>query len=281
MPIRLVAIDLDGTLLNSRWEISQANRRALMAATERGAQIVVVTGRRFYSAHPLVQQIPCPVTLITSNGALISTRSGEVLHQDFLSSQVARQALAAARDYRPYSVAIFHMPGYGQVTMQDNAVAEGPLGWYLKTSAHCLKLVPNLESAVETDPIQVMIGGPPARIEPAEATLRASQVGAHVHLTWTKYLTRDISILDVMNRGCSKGRALKLWAERCGIFPSEVMAIGDNFNDLEMLQFAGRPVLMGNRAEGLEHPDWPLTLSNDSDGVAAAIETYIVRSGGR
>jgi hypothetical protein len=276
MPIRLLAIDLDGTLLNSRWEISEANRQALVAATERNVQLVVGTGRRFYSALPFVTQIPCPVTLISSNGALIATKAGEVLHRDFLPRHVARQALEIARDYRPYSVVIFHTPSRGQVTMQDNAALEGPLGWYMKTSANSLRLVRDLEATLDTDPVQAMIGGPLAHIEPAETLLRGSPVGSSVHLTWTKYLTRNISILDVMNRDCSKGHALKFWAERCGILPSEVMAIGDNFNDLEMLQLAGQPVLMGNRCPGLDHPDWPTTLSNDQDGVAAAIRTYIL-----
>lgn len=277
MPIRLIAIDLDGTLLNSRSEISEANRQALFEAAQRDAQVVVVTGRRFYSALPYAQQIPCPVTLITSNGALISTLSGEVLHQNFIPRQTALRAIEITRDFRPYSVAIFHMPGYGQVTMQDNAVAEGPLGWYLKNSAHCLRLVPNLESVLDADPIQVMIGGPPALIEPAERLLQCSPIHDRIHLTWTKYLTRNVSILDVMNRDCSKGRALKLWAERCGLSQDEVMAIGDNFNDLEMLQFAGRPVLMGNSCPGLEHLTWPRTLSADQDGVAEAIKTYVLR----
>lgn len=277
MPIRIVALDLDGTLLNSRSEISAKNLNALVAACERGVQVAVTTGRRFYSALPFVKRLPCPVTMITSNGALIATPDGEVLYRDFLPREVACQALAAARDYRPYSVAIFNLPGQGQVTMQENAHPEGPISWYLKTSPGSLKLVPDLESALDMDPLQVMIGGPPAQIEPAEDVLRASSAGPHVNLTWTKYLTRNVSILDVMNRGCSKGRALKFWAERCGIAPSEVMAIGDNFNDLEMLQFAGRPVLMGNRCAGLEGPGWHLTLSNDEDGVAEAIQTYVLK----
>ena len=279
MPIRLVAIDLDGTLLNSRREISEGNRRALLEAVEREVQVVIVTGRRFHSALPLVSQIPCLVTLITSNGALIADSSGEVLHRDFLSRDVAKQVLEFAREYRPYSVAIFHTPGYGQVTMQDNAVDEGPLGWYVQTSAHCLRLVPDLEAALDTDPIQVMIGGPPAQIEPAEMLLAESPIRSSIHLTWTKYLTTNISILDVMNRGCSKGRALKIWAERCGIQPGEVMAVGDNFNDLEMLQYAGLPVLMGNHCPELHRPDWPLTLPNDEDGVAAAIRRYVLAGG--
>jgi hypothetical protein len=276
MPIRLVAIDLDGTLLNSRREISEGNRRALLEAVERDVQVVVVTGRRFHSALPLVSKIPCPVTLIASNGALIADSSGEVLHRDFLPRHVARRVLEFAREYRPYSVAIFHTPGYGQVTMQDNAVDEGPLGWYAQTSAHCLRLVPDLEAALDRDPIQVMIGGPPAQIEPAEMLLAESPICFSIHLTWTKYLTTNISILDVMNRGCSKGRALKIWAEQCGIQPGEVMAVGDNLNDLEMLQYAGFPVLMGNHCPELHQPDWTLTLPNDQDGVAAAIRRYVL-----
>ncbi|MGO8736176.1 MAG: Cof-type HAD-IIB family hydrolase [Terriglobia bacterium] len=276
MSIRLVAIDLDGTLLNSRREISEGNRRALLEAVERDVQVVVVTGRRFHSALPLVSQIPCLVTLITSNGALIANSSGEILHRDFLPRDAAQQALEVARQYRPYSVAIFHTPGSGQVTMQDNAVDEGPLGWYVKTSPQGLRLVPDLEAALDTDPIQVMIGGPPALIEPAETLLAESPIRSSIHLTWTKYLTTNISILDVMNRGCSKGRALKIWADRCGIQPGEVMAIGDNFNDLEMLQYAGFPVLMGNHCPELHRPDWTLTLPNDEDGVAAAIHNYVL-----
>jgi hypothetical protein len=275
MPIRLIAIDLDGTLLNSRWEISEANRQALAEASQRDARVVVVTGRRFHSALRFAQQIPCPLTLITSNGALITTPSGEALHQDFLPREIALRTLEVAREFRPYSVAIFHLPGYGQVTMQESAVLDGPLGWYLRTSAQCLRLVPDLEAVFDTDPIQVMIGGPPARIEPAERLLQVSPVHDRIHLTWTKYFTRNVSILDVMNRGCSKGRALQLFAERSGIAQNEVMAIGDNFNDLEMLQFAGCPVLMGNA--DLDRPEWPRTLSNDQDGVAEAIRTYVLR----
>jgi len=279
MSIRLVAIDLDGTLLNSRREISEGNREALREAVERGVQVVIVTGRRFHSALPLVSQIPCVVNLITSNGALIANSSGEILHRDFLPRQIAQEVLEAVREFRPYSVAIFHNPGYGQVTMQDNAAEDGPLAWYTQNSPQCLRLVPDLEAALDTDPIQVMIGGPPARIEPAEGILEKAPVRPSVHVTWTKYLTTNTSILDVLNQGCSKGRALKIWAELCGIQPGEIMAVGDNFNDLEMLQYAGLPVLMGNHCPELQRPDWTLTLRNDEDGVAAAIRSHVLKAG--
>jgi hydroxymethylpyrimidine pyrophosphatase-like HAD family hydrolase len=122
-----------------------------------------------------------------------------------------------------------------------------------------------------------MFGGRPETIEPIEPLLSASSTAAAVHLTWTKYLDRDTSILDVMNRGCSKGAALKGWAERCGVDPSEVMAIGDNCNDLEMLEFAGHPVVMGNSSAGLARADWFVTTSNDQDGVARAVEDFVLK----
>lgn len=276
MPIRLVAIDLDGTLLNNRSEISSANQKALVAAAERGIQFIVVTGRRFHSARPFVQQIPFPLTLISSNGAHISTPSGEVVHRNFLPRETAKVILQVARQFRAHGVAIFDIPGRGQVVMQEGAVPEGPVSWYLQKSPDALAMVPDLETALTTDPVQLMFGGPPAHMGPLESLLLDSVAGSHVHLTWTKYFTRNMSILDVMNRGCSKGGALKLWTDRCGIHPSEVMAIGDNYNDLEMLRFSGCPVLMGNCTPGLDHEGWPVTLSNDQDGVAAALHSYVL-----
>jgi hypothetical protein len=274
MPIRLIAVDLDGTLLNSRQEISPTNREALAAASERGIEIVVITGRRYHSARPFVDQIPCPVTVISSNGAWIGTSSREVFRRDFLPRSVARQVLEVAHEHRAYTVVIFDVAGRGQVVMHGDAAPDSPLAWYLKNSPECLAQVPDLVAVLVEDPIQIMFGGPPDRLQPIEPCLRASPVAASVHLTWTKYLARNVSLLDCMNRGCSKGRALALWAERCRIHPSEVMAIGDNYNDVEMLEFAGQPVLMSNCCEDLGHERWRITLSNDEHGVAAAIWNY-------
>jgi Cof subfamily protein (haloacid dehalogenase superfamily) len=278
-PIRLIAVDLDGTLLDSQSVVSPGNREALMEATRRGAQIVVVTGRRFHSAKPFVDQIPCPATVISSNGARIATCEGEVLHRNFLPSTIARRILEIAHEYLAYTVAIFDVPGRGQVTMHNDAVPEGPLGWYLKSAPEYLAQVHNLRQALDSDPIQIMFGGPPLRIEPLEPVLRSSSAAGSVHLTWTKYPARNTSLLDVMNKGCSKGCALALWAKRCGIERGEVMAMGDNFNDVEMLEFAGHPVVMANYTPGFVRPGWTVTRSNDEDGVALAIREFVLNHG--
>lgn len=274
MPIRLIAIDLDGTLLNSRNEISPKNLEAIAAAMERGIEVVIVTGRRFHSARPFVEQIPGNVIVISSNGARIGTISGEIYYRNFLARQVAQKVICEAEAFTGYAVAFFDVPGRGQVLMHTEAAPEGPVSWYLRSCRDCLFQTPDLAAAITTDPIQVMFGGPPERIEPIEAALRSSPVASLCHLSWTKYLTRNLSLLDVMNHSCSKGSALAYWAAERGIQPEAVMALGDNLNDLEMLQYAGTPVLMANHNLS-EIPDgWQVTLLNDKDGVAEAIRCY-------
>jgi hydroxymethylpyrimidine pyrophosphatase-like HAD family hydrolase len=91
----------------------------------------------------------------------------------------------------------------------------------------------------------------------------------------TEYAERDLSIVDVLNQGCSKGHALERWANFRGVSWEQVMAIGDNYNDIEMLAFAGRPFIMGNAAPELRRDGWSVTLPNDQNGVAAAIEQVL------
>ncbi len=277
MPIRLIAVDLDGTLLNSAVEISAANREALRAAAERGIEIAIVTGRRFHSARNLLTSLGFPLTLISSNGARISGLDGEVCHRNFLPGAVARRVLSATPQFRPYAVVIYDIGGPGQVMMQHNAALDGPLGWYRKNAPEALLEVADLEAATlpeRRDVIQVLFSGPPLLVEPAAPLLQASELASYLNLTWTRYPARNTVLLDVMNRGCTKGAALRIWAERRGIEASEIMAVGDNHNDREMLEFAGLPVVMGNAEPGVCCDGWAVTLSNDEDGVAAAVHQF-------
>lgn len=276
MAIRLVALDLDGTLLNSRSEVSPRNQAALAAAHEQGIEVVVVTGRRFHSALKFVRQIAGNPTVISSNGARIGFASGEVAHRDFLPRDLARQVIAAAGKFTPFAVAIFDIDGPGQLLMQQDAHPDGPLSWYLRTSPEYLHRTACLATAIDRDPIHVTFGGKPEFIEPVQSLLSALPIAPKLQLTWTRYLTRQTSLLDVMNLGCTKGSALARWAAERHIKPHEVMAFGDNFNDVEMLQFAGHPLLMGNHSQGLEREGWPITLSHDEDGVAYELERRVL-----
>jgi HAD superfamily hydrolase (TIGR01484 family) len=143
---------------------------------------------------------------------------------------------------------------------------------WLEKNLQFIEFVIPIEDALTTDPVQAMFCGSIPRMQQALARLDTSRLGADITVVRTEYPLRDLSIVDVLNQGCSKGHALERWAKYRGIAREEVMAIGDNYNDVEMLAFAGRPFIMGNASQELRDRGWAVTLSNDESGVAAAIE---------
>ena len=122
----------------------------------------------------------------------------------------------------------------------------------------------------------MMFSGDVAGMRRLVSTIEAAPVGARCALAVTEYEARDFSLVDANRAGCTKGATLAEWAASRGLDRSEVMAVGDNFNDLEMLRFAGLPVVMGNAVPALKQIGWPTTGSNDEAGVAAAIDRFVL-----
>jgi hydroxymethylpyrimidine pyrophosphatase-like HAD family hydrolase len=129
-----------------------------------------------------------------------------------------------------------------------------------------------LEGALVEDPIQVMFNGGVEMMRSLHCALHAEANGFAVSLT--EYVHRDFSLIDVTAPTATKGRALAWRAAQLGLPREEVMAIGDNFNDVEMLEFAGLPVVMANAVDGLKQRGWVITGDNESAGVAEAIRRY-------
>jgi len=129
------------------------------------------------------------------------------------------------------------------------------------------------------DPIQAMFCGTIAKMELAQAKLRAWPGLDQITVLKTQYDHRNLCIVDILNRECSKGHALERFAQARGIGRDEIVAIGDNFNDIEMLRIAGHPFIMGNATNELKQNGWTETLSNDESGVAAAIEQVMAEVG--
>ncbi|MFQ5776616.1 MAG: Cof-type HAD-IIB family hydrolase [Terriglobia bacterium] len=273
--IRLLAIDIDGTLLDSRFHLSEANRDAVAAAHRLGTEIVLVTGRRFSSARPIAAQIPVDLTLIASNGALIKSKAGLTLARQLLPRPQARAVLAAAGNYRAAAVLLFDRDGPGQIVAEHLDSRHAPVAGYFQRNRQFLLQVEPLEAALTEDPIQVLFAGAVAPMQALAEQLARASCAAAVSLARTEYPARDLTLLDVLDRGCSKGAALGRWARTRSIRLEETMAIGDNWNDREMLEFAGLPVLMGNSSAALKRAGWAITASNDEDGVARAIEKFI------
>jgi hydroxymethylpyrimidine pyrophosphatase-like HAD family hydrolase len=133
-----------------------------------------------------------------------------------------------------------------------------------------IQFVIPIENALTSDPVQAMFCGPIADMQRVLRVLESC--GLPITVVRTEYPGRDLSIVDVLNAGCSKGHALERWANYRRITREQVMAIGDNYNDIEMLAFAGHPFIMGNASEELRSRGWTLTRSNAESGVTAAIE---------
>src|SRR3979411_1723715 len=277
MAVRLIALDIDGTLLDSRWQLPDANRAAIAEATRRGIEVALVTGRRYDFAMPIARKIDAPLTMIVSNGALIRTHDGGTHLRHLLPRETAARILELTKPWRDGAGVVFDRPRENQVILEILDTAD-PIrsAYYARNKEFLAQAVP-LESCLSEDPLQVMLSGKVEPMRAAEAVLRGAQATEGFKVAATVYESRDFSMIDVLHPHCSKGAALAEWATLRGLTREEVMAVGDNHNDLEMLSYAGVPVVMGNCVPELRNFGWHETASNDHNGVAAAIELFALR----
>jgi Cof subfamily protein (haloacid dehalogenase superfamily) len=271
---RLLAIDIDGTLLNSKFQISPENLQALRRAHQRGIEVVLVTGRRHTFALPIAQQLGFDFWLISSNGAVTKSLSGELFHRDLMPAETARRLCRELPQFSSNLVITFDREDRALVLESLDAFRGSIFGWIEKNRAY-IDCVSPIESCLTCDPLQAMYCGSFQRMREVHAALSVSDVARDLTILRTEYPARDLAIVDLLNAGCSKGTAVARWAAHRGMAPEEVMAIGDNHNDREMLEFAGIPVIMGNACEELRANGWHVTCSHDDHGVAAAIERFI------
>lgn len=273
--IRLLALDIDGTLLNPQFQIADADMAALRRAHESGIEVALVTGRRHDFALPIAGLLGFDLWLISSNGAITRSLQGETFYRDLLPAEVCRQLCRAMLEFRGNTVLTFDKHGKGAIVLEHLNDLENSIRRWLEKNLEFIDFVIPVEDALVTDPVQAMFCGPIPRMQEALAALRACHLGENITVLRTEYPARDLSIVDVLNKDCSKGHALERWSAHRGIPREQVMAIGDNYNDIEMLAFAGYPVIMGNASEDLRGRGWKVTLSNDQNGVAAALEPVL------
>ena len=273
--IRLLALDIDGTLLNPQFQISGADMAALRRARESGIEVALVTGRRHDFALPIAQQLGFDLWLISSNGAITRSLQGETFFRDLLPARVCRDLCQAMLEFRGNTVLTFDKHGKGAIVLEHLNELENSIRRWLEKNLEFIDFVVPVEDALVTDPVQAMFCGPIPRMQDALAALQACSLASEITVLRTQYPVRDLSIVDVLNKDCSKGHALERWAEHRGIPREQVMAIGDNYNDIEMLAFAGYPVIMGNASEDLRGRGWKVTLPNHQNGVAAALEPVL------
>lgn len=285
-PIRMLAIDIDGTLLPSAGtRVSERTCRVLREAESAGLEIVIATGRRQAYATPLLSPIGLhPATLlITSNGTVTRTMAGESIDRFFLPVETARELCPTLRPFGT-TVFTFDREGPGELVLESLKALHERIALWVEANRPWIREVRPLEHAFDDGeaPVQGMVCGGVVEMRRAEEWLTRSPLAPQIELHRTEYPSRDLTILDILPPGCSKGTALRRLAEKHGIAPEAILAIGDNWNDLEMLEFAGRAVVMANGAPDLvelaQQRGWQIAPANDDDGVAQVLESVLASS---
>ncbi len=299
----MIAVDMDGTLIGAGGTVSERSLEAIRAAQRAGIEVVVATGRRHSYAMKLLRGLGFRAegVLVSSNGTVTRRIGSELIERNHMTQATAEWMIALVGEFRNALVVTFDTVNEdgedrrGALVVEELEELHGSIGkWMVANEPYIAHLRP-IERALEMgEPIQMMLCGTLERMRRAEARLLSDarvqgvgapdRMGVKIALNRTEYPERDLSILDILPAGCSKGRALLRLAERWGTGAEEMMAIGDNWNDLSMLEVAGRPVLMGNAPEELktmaEAMGWEITGRNDEDGVAMAIEGMLAERNG-
>lgn len=317
--MKMLAVDMDGTLLGGDGQVSPRNLAALKAAERAGVEVVIATGRRHSYAMRVLRGLGLADenALISSNGAVTRTLGARLLERTLLKRDTAEWLCGHIGEYRNSLLLTFDRvqadgdDSRGALVVEALDELNASIGRWMVANAPYIEMVVPIERALENEGlIQMMLTGPIVRMREAEILLldgpkvqavgltplckdevrdtqRAEEtaermqtvpqaaVAAEAALHRTEYPERDLSIVDILPAGCSKGMALLQLAKDRGVKAEEIVAVGDNWNDVSMLEAAGRAVLMGNAPEDLKEVGrglgWVIGKRNDEDGVAEVV----------
>lgn len=289
---------MDGTLLGEGGQVSSRNQAALLAAQVNGIQIVVATGRRHCYAMRVLRDLPLrpDSAVVSSNGTVIRTVGSELIHRTHLPIDTTRWLCQHIGEFRNTLVLTFDTvtptgeDTRGALVCEHLDDLHASIGAWMRSNEPYILQVDRMEDALHGNaPIQAMLCGPIDRMAAAEARLledpRVVPVGSEPHpgaqitLHRTIYPDKDLCLVDILPAGCSKASALEQLTQLRGLTMHDVLAIGDNWNDLPMLQAAGHTALMANAPAELHalarQHNWTIVPTNDEDGVAIAIEASL------
>jgi hypothetical protein len=271
--IRLLVLDIDGTLLTSEKKITPRTRAAIERAREKGVRLVLATGRRYPSTRPVAEDLGGDVSLVLHNGALVIEK-GEVLRCRPLSRTVAAACVRLARGHGLDPVVHCGQQGQGLLVVDARAREAGIVGYYLERSRPEVREVEDA-AVLDEDPMQVMLGGSPEVMGTVRPDLDRTVAG-RARIERTTYPRTGVEILDVLHPDVGKATGVAFLQERFGVTAAETLAIGDNWNDREMLERAGKGFVMGGADPEMLRLGFPVLPSSDEDGVAVAIEAHVL-----
>ncbi len=271
---RLLALDLDGTLLNSDWKLSERNLGALVDAHEVGIHIVIVTGRRYSAALELTEGITCPHYLVTNAGAWIASSQEGVLESRTWKPTLLEEFLEHLGPFKSHTFLITEATGRGEIICSEPNMDDPNVARYVSRNEAFLMNVADFGSDRIPPVLQVACSGTIDRMELVRKRVDSFRSVGQLHVSRTVYQDRDFELVDIVSEGADKGSGLSTLAKRLEIGADRIVALGDNYADSSMLEFAGYPIVMGN-APAEMRAQWPVTGTNDENGVAQVIEGLI------
>jgi Cof subfamily protein (haloacid dehalogenase superfamily) len=267
-PIKLIAIDLDGTLLNSQHQISERTEKALNAAIAQGVQIILATGKTFTSGVHIVEKLKLNSPAIFMQGTISYNSDGSLRHQLTLDSSVARQVITFAED-RDYIVAAYS--GKRILVRKLHPRVEELTTLYHEPLPEAVGSLQNVLDSLTVNKLLLVKPGDGRAINALRWQLKMQINGA------ARLVSAGIpDMLEILPTGASKGAALKTLIKDLGVASENVMALGDAENDIEMIQLAGIGVAVGNASQVLKDAADVVVADHNSDGVAEAIERFVL-----
>jgi len=272
--IRLVASDVDGTLLDPAGELTASTRVTLMRLHEAGVIFSLATSRRWTAVLPIVQQLGFALPLILCDGALIREYpSGEVLRLDPLESANAQLAseVLAAHELQPIAQ-YYDAAGEHLRVAESSPHPEWTKDYFRRFSDQIQMVDLDHVSDGAIGPMRIVAFGPVSALRRAAVALAGLHVGRQLLLTGSYGMAE----LTVFGRTVSKGGAMLHLAKRFGVPLDQTMAIGDGLNDISMLRAASLGVAMGKASRRVRVAADAITASNEEDGFAQALERYVL-----
>ena len=267
MDYKLIALDMDGTLLNSHNRVSKRTYEAIKKAEEKGVSVILATGRLYESAKYYVEKLGLKNPIISSNGALVHDIDGNVIYENLLGNKSLEEVLKILEDHKLY----YHL--YTTDTVYSKTIKLEMLKKFYSDFQG--ELLINTETFKDYRELLGLKFNKLLSI--SESKEKLSKLEKDLKRIGKIEVTSSLANnLEIMNENVSKKTALKYLSKRLNIRPMEIVTIGDNKNDISMIEYAGLGIAMGNATNIVKLKADYVTDTNNDDGVAKAIEKFIL-----
>jgi len=269
--IKLIVIDLDGTLLDNKKNISEENKRAIRAAIEKDVMVTIFTGRNYHSARKYLEELDLDIPITFQNGAFIMDfKSKKIIREVYLNGNIARQVIENAR-----SEDVFYILYKDFLSEKDMVIDKryyGPYEFYLKQNERRIIFSDDVLKHLTSAVAEVALIGKEEDVIRAVNFIRKEDASVIKSTT-----LKDQTFYEIFGPNCSKAIALQILEDYFKVTKDEVMFIGDGYNDIEIMKIVGFPVAMENASEDVKRYAKFITKSNEENGVAYAIERFVLK----